>query len=232
MFLTGIFLTTVAQLLITINPILADRPFFSDIRKDKGHIRQDRQDLKDDLKDLKKDLKGKGIKIVNGQVTAINGSTLTVTKDGKTFTVNTDSNTKFRRHFWGVSSFAEISVGDRVNVWGRFTDDAKTTILAMMIRDVSIMKRKGTFIGRVRSKSDTSFVIETKRGKQTVMFDSNTKFVMRNDSSMTFAQLNAGDGDKGDKVRVKGLWDKTLNKITEVTQVKDFSQPPKPTKNP
>lgn len=214
----AVYMLIVGQLITA--PVLARGPFFPNDNRGKG-------DLKSNVKDLKKDLKGNGIKIVNGTVATVSGGTLTVSKDGKTFTVTTDSNTKFRRHFWGVSSLAEISVGDKVNVWGKFTDDAKTTILAMMICDVSIMKRRGTFFGKVVSKSDNSFAISTQRGNQTVMFDSNTKFVMRNDTSMTFAQMNVGD-----RVRVKGLWDKTLSKITEVSQVKDFSQRPKPTKSP
>ena len=33
------------------------------------------------------------------------------------------------------------------------------------------------------------------------------------------------DVQVGHRVRVKGLWDNKLNKITEVTQVKDFTIP-------
>ena len=58
-----------------------------------------------------------------------------------------------------------------------------------------------------------------KLGVQTVYFG-NAKFVERNETSMTYTDLKIGD-----RVRVKGVWDKTLNKITEVTQIKDFSIP-------
>ncbi len=163
--------------------------------------------------------------IKQGNVTAINGTSLTVTlldineqPNGKTITVNTDSSTKFKRRFWGDSSISEISVGDRVNVKGTWTDSSQTTLQAKYVRDTSIMKKFGTFIGTVLTKSDTSFTFDPNhRGNQTVYFDSNTKFINRSGQTMTYSQLNVGD-----KVRVKGIWDKTLHKITGVTEVKDF----------
>lgn len=184
--------------------------------------------FKQNVLGLKNGLKGKEIKIVNGTVTAKSGTILTVTSDGKSYTVNIDSNTKFRRHFWGKSSLDEISVGDKVNIWGRFTDEAKTTILAIMIRDTSIMKRHGVFLGDVTAKNADNFIINSKqRGTQTVFFTASTKFIKRNQQTMTYADLQVGH-----RVRVRGLWDKTLSKITEVIEVKDFSLPPQPTKKP
>lgn len=169
--------------------------------------------------------KNKGTKLIGAQVTIVSGNTLTVSKDGNTYTVNTDTTTRFRRHFWGKSAISEISVADFVNIWGKWGDDAKTTITAAMIRDLSIMKRKGVFMGSIKSKDTTNFILTTaNRGDQTVYFDSNTKFVGRNDVTIAYSDINVGD-----RIRVKGLWDKTLNKITEVTQVKDYSLPVKPT---
>ena len=54
---------------------------------------------------------------------------------------------------------------------------------------------------------------------KTVYFGT-AKFVERKETSITLSDLKIGD-----RVRVKGVWDKTLNKITEVTQIKDFSIP-------
>ena len=171
-------------------------------------------------------LKSQVAKIIGGEITSISGTSLNIGKDGKTYTVNTDSNTHFQRHYWGKSSLAEFSVGNKVNVQGKFTDDAKTTILARLIRNLSIMKRHGVFLGDVTVKNSNNFVIKSKeRGDQTVYFTGTTKFVKRNEEVMTYADLQVGH-----RVRVKGLWDKSLNKITEVVQVKDFSLPPKPTK--
>ncbi len=162
------------------------------------------------------------VKLINAEVTAINGTTLTVSKDGKTYTINTSNKTKFRRLFWGQSSLAEISVGNKINAWGKWTDDNKTTMDATMVRDLSIMKRFGVFFGTVKSKSDTNFVLTAvQRGDQTVFFDNNTKFVNRKQQTMGYGDMNVGD-----KIRVKGVWDKSNSKITEVSQIKDFSLPP------
>lgn len=164
-------------------------------------------------------------RIFNATVTAKGTSSLTITKDSKTYTVNVDSNTKYRRHFWGKSSFDEISVGDKVNVWGRFTDSTKTTILATLIRDLSIMKRHGVFIGTVSNLSGSTFTLNTvRRGAQTVTLTGSTVCVNRMEQVMSCSDIK-----NGDRVRVKGLWDVTNKTITEVTKVKDYSLPPKPT---
>lgn len=200
------------------------------IRVERKELRKDFKDqvktLKEDLKQKLQNLKGQVTKLIGVEITAVSGTTLTVSKDGKTYTVNTDSNTHFQRHYWGKSSLAEFSIGNKVNVHGKFTDDAKTTILARLIRNLSIMKRHGVFHGDVTAKNSDNFVIDSKqRGSQTVFFTSSAKFIQRNEVAMTYADLQVGH-----RVRVKGVWDKTLNKITETIQVKDYSLPPQPTK--
>lgn len=162
--------------------------------------------------------------LVNTSVTAISGNTLTVTKDSKPYTINTDANTKFRRRFWGKSSLSEISVGDELNIWGKWTDEGKTTISARLIRDLSIQKRQGVFIGQMQGKSDSGFTLQTKnRGVQTVTTDKKTKYYNRMGRLITVNDLNVND-----TVKVRGLWDSKLNTITEVLYVKDFSIPVKP----
>ena len=169
--------------------------------------------------------KNKSAKIIDGQVATVSGNTLTVSKDGKTYTVNTNSKTLFRRHFWGKSAIGEISPGDNLSVWGTWVDDTQTIITARMIRNTSIMKRYGVFIGDVKSKDTANFVMNTiTRGDQTVSFDAKTRFIDRSGRIIKYDNLTVGD-----RVRVKGLWDKTLSKITEVMEVKDFSLPVKPT---
>ncbi len=163
---------------------------------------------------------GRAFHIKHGTVTAINGTTLTVqTVNSGTISVLTDSNTKFRRHFWGDSNISEISVGDWVNVKGNWTDDAHTTLQATWVRDGSIAKKFGTFFGSLTSKSDTSFVMQSdSRGTQTVYFDSNTAFKNASGGAITYADIQVGN-----RVKVKGMWDRKLRKITEVSYVKDLS---------
>ena len=225
-----IIVSLVLSIAITALPVFADdntsatppgwrRKLFNDVKND-------RKDLRKDTKELKKDFKGKGIKIIDGVVIAKSSSSLTVTKNGKTYTVNIDSNTKFRRHFWGNSSLDEIAVNDHVNVWGKFADEPNNIILAMMIRDLSIQKRRGVFVGTVSNLSGSTFTLNSlHRGPQTVTLNSSTKCVDRKMQTINCST----DLQNGHRVRVKGMWDNKNNTITEVAQVKDFSLPPQPT---
>lgn len=203
------------------------RPSIRAERKElRSELKDKMQGLKDQFKQKIEGLKSQIAKIIEGEITAISGTALSVSKEGKTYTVNTDSNTHLQKHYWGKSSLAEFSIGNKVNVHGRFTDDAKTTILARMIRNLSIMKRHGVFFGDITIKNSDNFIINSKqRGNQTVYFDGSTKFVMRNEDPMVYADLQVGH-----RVRIKGLWDKSINKISEVLQVKNFSLPLQPTK--
>lgn len=161
------------------------------------------------------------VHLVEAKVTAVGDGTITVEKDGKTYTVNTDAKTKFRRHFWGKSDVAEFSVGNLVNIWGTWADETQTTINAMMIRNLSIMKRHGVFFGTIKTVGDNSFVMTSiNRGDQTVTVATTTKYLNRRQQALTFADLQVGH-----RVRLRGLWDKSQNTITEVVQIKDFSLP-------
>lgn len=166
--------------------------------------------------------KGTRVHLVDAEVTAVSDTTLTVKKDDKTYTVNTDAKTKFRRHFWGRSELTEFSVGNIVNIWGTWADETQTTINAKMIRNLSIMKRHGVFFGTIKTVGDNSFVITSvHRGDQAVTLATTTKLINRREQAITFGDLQVGH-----RIRVKGLWDKSQNTVTEVRQVKDFSLPP------
>lgn len=158
---------------------------------------------------------------ITGTISAIGQSDITVhSKDGN-IQVFILSTTQLRRRFWGKAELNEFSVGDDVNVIGKWKDNTKTQIEARMIRDVSIQKRYGVFFGDVTSKTDSSFVMKTvNRGDQTVKVSSSTQYTNRREQSMQY-----GDIVVGHRVRVKGLWDSKLNQIMEVTKVKDFSLP-------
>lgn len=194
---------------------------------------QVRADIKEDRADnagsrpglLREFLKKGRAAIGSGTLTAKSGTTLTVTKDGKTYTVLTDSKTQFRRRFWGKGTTDEMQVGDTLNIIGLWTDDAKTTIQARIVRDISIQKRNGIFFGTVQSVTSTGWVMTTmQRGNQTVTVSSTTKFVDRREQTIAQSAIMLGH-----KVRVRGLWDKTNSTVTEVSHVKDFSLPVKPT---
>ncbi len=166
--------------------------------------------------------------IEKGEVTAISGTTLTVTKNGVIYTVSTDSSTIFRRRFGGKSSVDEISVNDTVNVLGKWQNEEKTQILATHIRDLSIQKRHAVFFGTVKTKTDTTLVLNTvNRGEQTVTIGTLTKLVNRK-----MEEIKMSDIQIGHRIRVKGIWDLTNKTISEATQIKNFSIPTKPSPTP
>lgn len=163
-------------------------------------------------------------------VTVKDGTTLTCTKEGNTYTVLTDDKTQFRRRFWGKGSLDEILVGHVINVIGSWGDDAKTTVQARLVRDTSIQKRFGVFFGQVKSLLSNGWVMTTvsgRRADQTVTVSSETKFVNRREETIGQADIQVGH-----RVRVKGLWDNVNNTVTEVKHVKDFSLPPIVTPTP
>lgn len=163
-------------------------------------------------------------RIIGGVVAGVNGSVISVNKDGKTYAVATDDKTLFRRHFWGKSSLTEYSPGDRINVWGRWTNQEHTSMNARMVRNMSIMKKDGIIMGKVISKNTGSFIVEKATGSGniniTVNFDGNTRFIKLNGTDTTYANISIDD-----KVRIRGLFDVTLKSVTNVTEVKDFTLP-------
>jgi hypothetical protein len=169
--------------------------------------------------------------IVKNNVARISGAvisnksdnSLTVTHDGQSRIVNISATTKLRRRFWGNATMTEISVGDIVNVWGKWTDENQSAINATLVRDTSIQKRFGVFVGTISAASPSGWIVDTfNRGRQTVAISPNTKMVDRTNKPM--AQESALVGNR---VRVRGLWNNTVNTVTEVVTVKNYSVPEK-----
>ncbi|MFA6081148.1 MAG: DUF5666 domain-containing protein [Patescibacteria group bacterium] len=184
-----------------------------------GDVREINNGLLEKVKNfVKKNLKFEAR--VKGKVTVIGTNNFSIDGEDGIFKVNITDKTKILRKFGGKSSFDELSVGDEVIVFGKFTDDTKSTIDAKTIKNNSIQKRFGAFFGKVTIKNSDNFVMETlERGVLTVYFGT-AKLVDRKETGITIRDIKVGD-----RVRVKGVWDKTLSKITEVIQVKDFSIP-------
>jgi hypothetical protein len=165
--------------------------------------------------------------IVRGEITAIADTTLTVEKDDTSYTVLTGAfdgcTTRFIRKYWGSSTIAELSVGDIVNVYGKWQDEAHTTIEACLIRDLSIQKRHAVFVGFVESLTASGWVMTTvgeKRPNQTVVVTADTKFVNRKEETILQSDILVDH-----RVRVKGLWNNDTNTVSEVTHVKDYTLP-------
>jgi len=167
---------------------------------------------------------------VLGKITEIGENYLKVSdnKNGKVYRVNISQKTQLRRRFWGRSGLKEFAVGDEVNVIGRFLDEEKTIIDAVLIRNHSIQRRWGVFFGKVLSKEGNTLKIETiNRGELKVYVENTVKLVNRRGEA-----IGLGDIQLGHRIRIKGVWDKDLKEIREVEEIKDFSLPPLPTKLP
>jgi hypothetical protein len=178
-----------------------------------------RQEIRQEIKILKETIRGKMVRLGRATITAIGSSSITVTSNSKTYTVNITSITNLRRHYFGRATLTEFSVNDLVDIVGLYTDDTGTTVNARLIRNVSIMKRRGVFFGTVSAKTDTTITLASKeRSTQTITVSSNTRYLNQNGTATTIATINIGD-----TIRVSGLWDKANNTITEVTTIKDFS---------
>jgi len=163
----------------------------------------------------------------NVKVTAKDATSITVDNEGVSVKAVVQTNTHFRRKFWGKSSLAEISVGDSVDIIGKWSNEDKTEIKALVIRDLSIQKRFGVFFGTVKSFTDAGFIMTTiQRGEEAVTLDS-AKLIDRTGSTITKSEILTGH-----RIRVRGLWNSANFTITEVTEVKDFSIPVKPSSTP
>ena len=174
------------------------------------------------LQQIKLEFTNKRAELGNVQITAKDATSITVNDNGTSIKVDLQTDTHFRRKFWGDSNLNEISVGDSVTVVGRWTSELKTEIKAVLIRDLSIQKRFGTFFGTVKTITDTGFVMTTiQRGDETVTLDSTSKLVNRKGAAITTSDIQVGQ-----TIRVRGMWNSTAFTITEVTEVKDFSLPP------
>lgn len=179
--------------------------------KNKGLLEEIKNQVKEKLQALKPAR-------LTGKITEIGSNFVKVESEGKNYQVNINEKTQLRRHYWGKSSLSEFSVGDEVNVIGRYTDETKTTIEAVLIRNKSIQKRWGAFFGEVIAKNTDNFVIKTINRGEIMVYFGNAKFVGNDEKSLTYADLQVGQ-----RVRVKGVWDKELSKLIEVEEVKVYN---------
>lgn len=161
---------------------------------------------------------------ITGEITSVGSNALTVSgDDGKTYVLNINSTTKLVRRFGGQSTIDEFKVGNKVNAFGEFTNTDETTVNVRLVRNLSIQKKWGVFFGTVKSKGDASFTLESSnRGTQTVYVEG-AQLKNREEKEVGYSDITVDD-----RVRVKGMWDRSSNEITDVDEVKDFSIPAQP----
>lgn len=193
-----------------------------------------RRDLKSTItQKLGEKLKNRGVKaMISGVITTVGTNSITVSTDGKSYVVNITASTQdsagtiLRRRFLGKATFAEFSVNNKVKVMGVWADEAKTTINATRVWNMSISKYRGAFVGTVVSLDSTTIVFEpVKREKHTAYLGATTKYLNRIGGNILLTDIKVGH-----KIKVRGTWDKSNKKVFDVISIVDMSLPPLPTK--
>lgn len=216
----GLTCLIAVSILVLNSPVVAQSPTQTK-GEEKKEIRQEIKATIIQRPTIAAKIKGTRAVILGGKIESINRTILTVIKDNITYTVNTDNRTVIRRKFFGAAKLTEMQTGDIVNIHGKWADETQKTILATLVRDLSIQKRNGVFFGTVDSVSSNNIIISTQeRGKETVTTSGTTRLVNRKMQRITLTDITPGQ-----RIRVKGLWDSANNTITQVTQIKDFSLP-------
>jgi len=204
--------------------VVASVPVSAKVATPSGQGQQIREEVKGKIQNLKdkiQNFKNTRAGLKQAKLTSKSDTALTVEKEGKIYTVNISDKTHFRRRFWGKATLSEMSVGDLLDIQGKWADDQKTIINATLIRDTSIQMRFGTFFGTVTSISGSTITMQTKkRDFQTVTASSSAKIINRKQQTMSLSDILVGH-----KIRVKGLWNNLAKTITQVKEIKDFTLP-------
>ncbi len=144
---------------------------------------------------------------VTGTLTAMSGTsvpaTITLTSGATIYTVNVDATTVLVRKYNGPADLSEFLIGDTLQVRGTLSSDAVNTITPKTIKDLSVQRAGGTFIGNVVTTNcaGNTFTYKPKdREQQTVTVTTNTK-IIRGGEKITCADMK-----NGELARVIGLW--------------------------
>lgn len=194
------------------------------LKEKQMEMEQNRLELKEKFSTKAAEMKQKLTKraiLLQASVTSVDTDRISVEKDGITTVVLIGTDTRIVRRFFGTSTLAEIKTGHVVMVYGTWTDDTKTTIDATLIRDASIQLRYGVFVGTVTSISGTNLTFNSvNRSTQVADLSGTPVIVNRRMEKITLTDVKVGH-----RIRVKGMWDRSVNTITDVIQLKDYTLP-------
>ncbi|MCX7955994.1 MAG: hypothetical protein N2593_02750 [Patescibacteria group bacterium] len=184
--------------------------------KNKGLLEEIKNQIKEKVKNLKFEAK------IKGKIIEIGENYLKITtNDQKQYQVNITERTQLRRKFWGKSTLKEFKVDNEVLVIGKFTNEEKNTIEAVLIRNLSIQRRWGVFFGEATTVSQNYLIVKTaKRGELKVYLSEKTNLKNKKEEIIKWEDIKVND-----KVRIKGVWDKDLKEIRETEEIKNFSLP-------
>ena len=150
---------------------------------------------------------------ITGSLTAISGTSLTVTASGTNatlYTVDASNVKKVDRRYGASTNLSALQVGDILTVRGVING---TNVAASSVRDMSLQARSGTFVGTISALGGdgSSFTLQSKqRGSQAVNTTSSTVF-KQGSQAAGFSSLAVGQ-----TLTVSGVWDRTNSNITAV----------------
>lgn len=153
-----------------------------------------------------------------GNVTAVNGSVLTVVNGkNETFTINAQSAKVIKLPHTSVA-LSDVKVGDKVWVNG---DKNGTVITASVVYTMNANTLPAKAAGTVTAVNGNNVTIQTKNNKTvTVAVDGNTEVVKANPGS-TPTPATTADIKVGTEIKSTGLWDKVV-KVFSAIKVKLF----------
>lgn len=164
---------------------------------------------------------------LQGTIESIEASSFTLKSSGGLYTVLIDDKTNLVRRFGAKSSLSEFSIGDTVNVVGKWTDEDKKTLKATLVRDFSIQKKNAAFIGTITAIYEDSFSINPlaqgrfRKGEKRVYTSQNCIYLNRKKETIKREDLKVGH-----TVRVSGgVLNRVENKIFDVSKVVDMTLP-------
>ena len=151
---------------------------------------------------------------VTGTLTAMSGTsvpaTITLTSGATVYTVNVDATTVIVRKYNGPADLSEFMVGDTIQVKGTLSSDAVNTITPKTIKDLSVQRAGGTFIGTIVTTNcaSNSFTYKPKEREQQTVYLATTATIIRGGEKVACTDLK-----NGELAKVIGLWRQASNRI-------------------
>lgn len=202
-------------------------------------LRDDAQEMKARLKQMARKFKFTSRAVtVTGKITAINTanpaapevtifvasvgpnmpkhwptSTVSYPTPSTSLTLKLSDKSPLYRGYWGKMKLAEMAVGDEVRAVLKFNEDGSLSVKWFQDKSLHVMLRKSGTVKSIDAANGT-FVMEQPSRTVTVKTTSNTKFVTKQNTAASFANLKVGDA-----VKVQGIIN--LNtKVVAATSVK------------
>lgn len=197
----------------------------SDIAKVKMEVKAEKQELKDRLKELAKKSKFNSRAVtVSGKITAVNTAnaaapevTIFVTSVGPkmpknwptstvayptpstSLTLKLNEKSPLFRGYWGNMKLSEMAVGDEVRAVVKFNADGTLSVKWLQDKSLHVILRKSGTVESVNTANGT-FVLKQPTRVLTVKTTGNTKFVTKQNTAASLANLKVGGA-----VKVEGI---------------------------